>query len=71
MIRKSTMNDRKKRIESLKAALAHHSGDAGWRTVRPPLTELSPEQESALLAALEGAGFAMPGLMLEREPLPP
>jgi 4-hydroxy-tetrahydrodipicolinate synthase len=54
--------ERQPGIPALKAALARYSKDVGWRTIRPPLTELSAEQESALLAALEGAGFAMPGL---------
>jgi len=49
-------------IPALKRAIAHHSGDAGWATVRPPLVELSDAQAAALLEALEAAGHAMPGL---------
>ena len=49
-------------ISALKRAIAHHSGDPGWATVRPPLVELSDAQAAALLEALEAAGHAMPGL---------
>ena len=49
-------------IPALKAAIAHHSGDAAWSTVRPPLTELNPAQYQGLVADLEKHGFAMPGL---------
>ena len=49
-------------IPALKAAIAHHSGDAGWSTVRPPLVELSPGQHHALVADLAKHGFDMPGL---------
>ena len=37
-------------IPALKAALAADLHDPAWRTVRPPLLELSPEQEARLLA---------------------
>jgi 4-hydroxy-tetrahydrodipicolinate synthase len=49
-------------IPAMKAAVAHYSRQPAWRTVRPPLTELAPEQEKELLGALETAGFRMPGL---------
>lgn len=49
-------------IPALKAAIAHHSGDAGWSTVRPPLTELNPAQYLGLVADLEKHGFTMQGL---------
>ena len=49
-------------IPALKQAIAHWSGDASWRTVRPPLVELTPAQSAALIAELEAAGFAMTGL---------
>jgi 4-hydroxy-tetrahydrodipicolinate synthase len=49
-------------IPALKAAIAHHSGDAGWSAVRPPLMPLLPEEVSALVARLDDAGFALPGL---------
>jgi 4-hydroxy-tetrahydrodipicolinate synthase len=49
-------------VPGLKAAVAHYSGDAGWRTVRPPLVELTEAQTAALHETLQQAGFAMPGL---------
>lgn len=49
-------------IPSLKAVVAHYSGDASWERIRPPLVELTAEQKAGLLAQLEEIGFAMPGL---------
>lgn len=49
-------------IPALKAAIAHWSGDAQWRRVRPPLVELSGAQQAELIAGLQAAGFSMPGL---------
>jgi len=49
-------------IPALKAAIAHHAADPGWASVRPPLVELSPLQQSALVQALEAKDFSMPGL---------
>jgi 4-hydroxy-tetrahydrodipicolinate synthase len=49
-------------IPSLKAAIAHHSGDASWLTVRPPLVELTSKQRSSLVSELDAAGFSMPGI---------
>jgi len=49
-------------IAALKAAVAHHSGDASWATVRPPLVALTGEQKRQLLEALDALAFAMPGL---------
>ena len=49
-------------IPALKAIVAHHAADPGWRTVRPPLVELAPAERDPLLAALDARGFAMPGL---------
>ena len=49
-------------IPALKAAIAHFGKDAEWKTVRPPLVELSAAQEGELVRDLKGAGFAMPGL---------
>jgi 4-hydroxy-tetrahydrodipicolinate synthase len=46
-------------IAALKAVMAHFSGDAAWRTVRPPLTELSPAQTESLLSELTAAGFRL------------
>jgi 4-hydroxy-tetrahydrodipicolinate synthase len=49
-------------IPALKEIVAHHAGDPAWRTVRPPLTELSPERRDALLGELASLGFSMPDL---------
>ena len=49
-------------IPALKAAIAHYTGDPSWRTVRPPLVELTSEQETSLINELEKAGFMMPGV---------
>jgi 4-hydroxy-tetrahydrodipicolinate synthase len=49
-------------IPALKAAIAHHGGDASWITVRPPLVELTPDQSKALVAELNQRNFTMPGL---------
>jgi 4-hydroxy-tetrahydrodipicolinate synthase len=49
-------------IPAMKAAVAHYGKSPSWRTVRPPLTELAPQQERALFDALATIGFRMPGL---------
>ena len=49
-------------IPALKRAIAHHSGDPAWATVRPPLVELNETQADALIEALANAQHAMPGL---------
>jgi len=49
-------------IPALKAAIARFGGDEDWKTVRPPLVELTPAQEEQLIRELKAAGFAMPGL---------
>lgn len=49
-------------ISALKAAIAHWGKDADWVSVRPPLVELTPEQQRSLVAELTAAGFDMPGL---------
>lgn len=49
-------------IPALKAAIASYSGDSSWGTVRPPLVALKEEQITALRAALDAAGFTMPGI---------
>jgi 4-hydroxy-tetrahydrodipicolinate synthase len=49
-------------IPALKAIVAHFGDDSEWRRTRPPLVELSAEQERALIPELKAAGFAMPGL---------
>jgi 4-hydroxy-tetrahydrodipicolinate synthase len=47
-------------IPALKAAIAHYGDDASWETVRPPLVELSAEQNASLVRELDGAGFSIP-----------
>src|SRR5262245_27460768 len=49
-------------IPALKATVAHFGNDAGWKTCRPPLVELTGNQEEELIRDLKGAGFTMPGL---------
>ena len=49
-------------IPALKAITAHFGNDAQWKAVRPPLVELTGEQERQLITDLKGAGFSMPGL---------
>ena len=49
-------------IPALKQAIAHWGADPEWARVRPPLVELTSAQCAALMADLEGQGFAMPGL---------
>ena len=47
-------------IPAMKAAVAWKSGRDAWRTVRPPLVDLNPEQQQALQASLDKVGFVMP-----------
>jgi 4-hydroxy-tetrahydrodipicolinate synthase len=49
-------------MAALKAVIAHFGRDPDWATVRPPLVELTPVQNKALVAELEARGFEMPGL---------
>ncbi|MND09898.1 hypothetical protein D3C83_335790 [compost metagenome] len=49
-------------IPALKSIVAHFGNDKEWRRVRPPLVELTQEQETQLIPELKSAGFAMPGL---------
>jgi 4-hydroxy-tetrahydrodipicolinate synthase len=49
-------------IPALKAALAHFGNDPQWKSCRPPLVELTAQQEETLITELKGAGFDMPGL---------
>jgi 4-hydroxy-tetrahydrodipicolinate synthase len=49
-------------IPALKAVTAHFANDPEWRRVRPPLVELSADEERRLLAGLAAVGFSMPGL---------
>ncbi len=47
---------------ALKEIMADHTGNAAWRTVRPPLTPLSPDQVADLTARLDAAGATLPPL---------
>ena len=49
-------------IPAMKAAVAHFSKDAHWAHVLPPLVDLKPEQQVALIADLEKINFTMLGL---------
>ena len=49
-------------IAALKATIAHFAEDGDWRTVRPPLVELTPGQEAELAASLAALRFEMPGI---------
>lgn len=49
-------------IPALKAAIAHFGSDPEWKTVRPPLVELTAEQETQLITELKANNFSMPGL---------
>ena len=50
-------------ISALKQAIAIYANDPAWRTVRPPLVELTAEQAKTLTAELKAIGFMMPGLL--------
>jgi 4-hydroxy-tetrahydrodipicolinate synthase len=47
-------------ISALKQAIATYANDPAWRTVRPPLVELTVEQAKTLAAELKAISFAMP-----------
>jgi 4-hydroxy-tetrahydrodipicolinate synthase len=49
-------------IAALKQAIAIYADDPAWRTVRPPLVELTPEQTKSLAAELKAISFTMPGV---------
>ncbi len=49
-------------IPALKAAISHFGNDPQWKTVRPPLVELTAAQEQTLISELKANGFSMPGL---------
>ena len=44
-------------IPALKAAIAHYSNDPSWQTVRPPLVELSSDQNRSLIRDLDNASY--------------
>ena len=43
-------------IPGLKALIARHTGDAGWKRLRPPHLPLSPEAAAALFRAFDACG---------------
>jgi 4-hydroxy-tetrahydrodipicolinate synthase len=47
-------------IAALKQAIAIYADDPAWRSVRPPLVELTPDQAQTLAAELKSIGFTMP-----------
>ena len=49
-------------IPALKTAIAHYGKNASWEQVRPPLVELTREQNTSLINELDQAAFTMPGL---------
>jgi 4-hydroxy-tetrahydrodipicolinate synthase len=49
-------------IPAMKAAVAHYGQDPVFANVRPPLVKLPAAELAALVAALDGLGFRMPGL---------
>jgi 4-hydroxy-tetrahydrodipicolinate synthase len=49
-------------IPALKAAIAHYGKDGEWNRLRPPLVELSSDEQKKLIEALDASGFTMPGL---------
>jgi 4-hydroxy-tetrahydrodipicolinate synthase len=54
-------------IAVLKEAIAIYADDPVWRTVRPPLVELTSEQTKTLTAELKAISFAMPGIGTKAE----
>jgi 4-hydroxy-tetrahydrodipicolinate synthase len=49
-------------IAGMKTAVAHYTNDPEWLRVRPPLMQLTAEQQAQLLAELKAINFSMPGL---------
>ena len=49
-------------IAGMKTAVAHYTKDSEWLRVRPPLMQLSAEQQVQLLSELKAINFSMPGL---------
>jgi 4-hydroxy-tetrahydrodipicolinate synthase len=54
-------------IAALKQAIAIYTDDPAWRTVRPPLVELTSEQAKTFAAELKAISFAMPGIGTKAE----
>lgn len=49
-------------IAGMKTAVAHYSKDPEWLRVRPPLMQLSGDDQAKLLSELKQINFSMPGL---------
>jgi 4-hydroxy-tetrahydrodipicolinate synthase len=49
-------------IAGMKTAVAHYSKDSEWLRLRPPLMQLSADQQAKLLGELQKMNFSMPGL---------
>ena len=49
-------------IAGMKTAVAYYSKDSEWLRVRPPLMQLSADQQAKLLGELQKINFSMPGL---------
>ena len=49
-------------IAGMKTAVAHYTNDPEWLRVRPPLVQLSADQQAKLLSELKAINFSMPGL---------
>ena len=49
-------------IPAMKAAVSHYAGAPDWLRVRPPLVTMDATGTKVLTAALDTAGFRMPGL---------
>lgn len=49
-------------IAGMKTAVAHYSKDPEWLRVRPPLMQLTADQQAQLLSELKQINFSMPGL---------
>ena len=45
---------------ALKSLIARHTGDAGWRNIRPPFVELDDARLQALFDAFDGVGYELP-----------
>ena len=46
-------------IPAMKTAVAHTTGKADWKIVRPPLVSLTAAQETQLLNSMKDAGFSL------------
>lgn len=46
-------------IPGLKSLVARNTGDAGWKTIRPPHLKLTAEQEAKLFAAFDASGMEL------------